>query len=503
MIRSTAWTKLPIVAAAGMLLAACALPAQRSILPVTAFERFGGASERGAGRRIVLRVFDTHGNRIGWSAFRQLEENGQGTNGISDALLEPTTLMLTRTGPLYSSNGSEDGDPALTLPSQRAAALSLTWPTSDGYSNLIVDLPSGGGTYDFDELAARQVLDDIRASLTKRPWYHEGEEFKALYATAKSDYMQALRARSEATGGALSARSLDAGARAEILLLADAGVAYAAAHHRSKDWGATFDTITGGVADLRTAADLYPKDGWLRICFDPGEQPRYYAAEISHAHELGLRVVGQILDSSEMRRWSVEAFERRTREYVGALPDLDEWETGNEVSGNWLGSIRSVVTKTEYASKYVKEHTHARVLVTLYWELGEGRAVNAIFNWANANMRQITPYVDDLGVSLYPRQNPMGEPFDRVVAALHAEFPRQRVMITELDYDRGAGWWWGSRDSIVPQGRDAVARLYQSAIMGYPYSGGGTFWWYFVEEVSRGNPLYRTLKSVYRRTKLQ
>ncbi|MGC2362540.1 MAG: hypothetical protein WA428_09495, partial [Candidatus Cybelea sp.] len=151
---------------------------------------------------------------------------------------------------------------------------------------------------------------------------------------------------------------------------------------------------------------------------------------------------------------------------------------------------------TLFASKYVKEHSHARVLVTLYWELGTGRAANAIFNWAQTNMTSIAPYVDDIGISLYPRQNPMGEPFDRVVSALHAAFPQQRIMITELDYDAGRGWWWGSQDSIA-RGRVAVAAAYQSAIMGYAYSGGGTFWWYFVEEVMPDDALYRTLKGVY------
>ncbi|MBV8529767.1 MAG: hypothetical protein JO104_00495, partial [Candidatus Eremiobacteraeota bacterium] len=274
-------------------------------------------------------------------------------------------------------------------------------------------------------------------------------------------------------------------------------LAYAAAHRAEREWGVTFDTIAGGVGDLQTAAGLYPRNGWLRICFDPGERPAYYAAEIDRAHRLGLRIVGQILDSSEMRHWSVAAFEQRTREYVAALPTVDEWETGNEINGSWLGSIGSVVAKTRYASKYIKQHTRARVMVTLYWELGVGRKENAIFNWAVANMGTIAPYVDDIGVSLYPRQNPMGEPFDRVMTALHDAFPKQRILVTELDYDRGRGWWWSSPASIAA-GRDAVARLYQSAIVGYPYSGGGTFWWYFVEEVTRGNGLYRTLRSVYR-----
>jgi hypothetical protein len=476
---------------------ACA-PRAQGIPPVAGIAPSRGVVTPAASRRIVLRVFDSHGNRIDWNAFRQIADNGQSGIGSDDALLDATTLVMTRSGPLFSSNGSGDGDPALDLPKSGAAALSLAWPTSDGYSDLIFNLPNSGGTYDFTALAAKQVLLDIRASLAARPWYHAAGKFNDLYAAAKSDYMRGQKAKNEAQRGALDARALDAGVSAEMLLLTDAGVAYAASHANSMEWGATFDKITGGIADLKTAASLYPKDGWLRICFDPGEKPAYYAAEIQHAHALGLRVVGQILDSSEMRRWSVAAFDRRTREYVDALPDVDEWETGNEVNGNWLGSIQSVVAKTTYASKYVKAHTHARVLVTLYWELGEGSTVNAIFNWAGAHMGSIAPYVDDVGISLYPRQNPMGEPFDRVITLLRAVFPQRRIMITELDYDHGRGWWWGSPDSIAPQGRDAVARTYQSAIMGYPYSGGGTFWWYFVEEVSRGNPLYRTLKSVYR-----
>lgn len=463
------------------MLIGCAPVVQRGLPPLGPVSALA-PSARPAGGRIVLRVFDDAGKRVGWSAFRAIEEDGQFAD---DALLDAATMDVTAIGPLSSSNGKADGDPSL-VPVGRGAALSLAWPSSSGYSNLVFRLPERAGTYDFNDLAARQVLEDIRTSLAARSWYRPDARFDALYAKAKRDF-----ARGRA------ARSLDAGTAAEMDLLAASGVAWASAHPGTQDWAGTFDTITGGVPGLKVLASLYPKDGWLRICFDPGEKPAYYAAEIAHAHALGLKVVGQILDSSEMRRWSVAAFERRTREYVGALSDVDEWETGNEINGNWLGTTASVVEKTRYASEYVKTHTRARVLVTLFWELGEGSVANATFTWAHAHMGSIAPYVDDVGLSLYPHQDPMGEPFDRVVAALHAAFPAQRVAITELGYIQKKGWWWGSRDS-VPAGRDAVAALYQSAIMGYPYSGGGTFWWYFVEQVTRGNALYKTMESVYR-----
>ena len=219
-----------------------------------------------ASRRVVLLAFDTHANRLDWTAFRQLEENGQGSSGDDDALVDPTTLILTQNYPLFSSNGSSGGDPALTLPAHGAAALSLAWPTRSGYSNLILDLPGRSGTYDFDELAAAQVLGDISASLAARPWYREGTKFAAFYASAKSEYARAQRTKNEARSGALFARSLDAGVSAETLLLAQAGVAYAATHSQSMEWGATFDTITGGRADLKTAADSTPKtDGFASV----------------------------------------------------------------------------------------------------------------------------------------------------------------------------------------------------------------------------------------------
>ncbi|MGA9017382.1 MAG: hypothetical protein WB438_00385 [Candidatus Cybelea sp.] len=102
-----------------------------------------GGGEHEAARRIVFHVVDAEGKRIDWSAFRQLEENGP-AGYRNDALLDSATLMLTRTGPLFSSNGMGDGDPSLTLP-RGASSLSLAWPASDGYSNLIVALPANGG----------------------------------------------------------------------------------------------------------------------------------------------------------------------------------------------------------------------------------------------------------------------------------------------------------------------------------------------------------------------
>ena len=86
-----------------VLLAACAaqIVALRPSTPLTITSASGAA--QGVTRRIVLRVFGAERQRIDWRAFRALEENGsQGYR--SDALLDSATLLVTRTGPLFSSN---------------------------------------------------------------------------------------------------------------------------------------------------------------------------------------------------------------------------------------------------------------------------------------------------------------------------------------------------------------------------------------------------------------
>jgi hypothetical protein len=49
-------------------------------------------------------------------------------------------------------------------------------------------------------------------------------------------------------------------------------------------------------------------------------------------------------------------------------------------------------------------------------------------------------------------------------------------------------WWWG--DPVDPlAGQAAVARWYGSAVLGYPFAAGGTYWWYYLQEAAVPGPL--------------
>jgi hypothetical protein len=450
---------------------------------------------------VIFHVFDKSGARLGWSAFRTVQENGKGASGANDMLLDPTTLAVVKAWPLYSTS-RKTGDPSFGWPG-RPVTLSLAWPTADGYSTLLLDV-NGPGVYNFTVLAADQTVAALDRAVAARPSYRPSSAFTAASQSAHSLRSAAHGATTEASQGAQAAQALDAAVRASTTMLAEYGVQYAAANRSSfaPQWGVTFDDISGGSGDLATVRDLVggnPRDGWVRIVFDRTEPASYYAQEVTDAHGLGLHVVGQLLDSSDMAAVSLAAWQARVASYVTTLPTVDEWEVGNEVNGNWLGS--DVAAKVAYAASYVKSHTSARTLLSLYWQLGEDDAAHSMFTWLRANMSAATmAQIDDLGMSMYPEDHPMGVAFDRVISTLHAAAPGQRVMVTELGYwsaDLDHTWWWGSTADPTGAARRQVASLYQSAIMGYPYSGGGAYWWYYLTETLPKNQLWSTLATLH------
>jgi hypothetical protein len=449
---------------------------------------------------VTFHVYDKSGNRQSWASFRALQENGKGTNGDNDMLLDPTTLTVRKPWPLYQGGS---GDPVFTW-TGAAVTLAMAWPTSDGYSNLLLDIQAPG-TFDFTFLAAQQGVAALDRMVAARPGYVASNAFALANQAAHGDLSAAGAASTESSQGAWGAQAYDAAVHATILLLTEYGTQYGRQRRAMgvpTVWGVTYDTVRGGTKALQLASTLVgptPGNGWVRIVLDLAEPASYYVAAVTSAHSLGLHVVGEMLDSSDMSRQSFAQWQSRVNSYLSTLPSVDEWEVGNEVNGNWLGA--GVVAKIAYAAQAVKARTKARTLLTLYYQLGEDDVAHSMFTWAHANLTATTMgYIDDLGLSLYPEDHPMGAALDRVLTTLHAAYPAQSLMITELDYwsaDLGHTWTWGSVADPTGAGRQAVATYYSAAMLGYSWSRGGTFWWYFPEEAPAGGPLWTAMRSVY------
>ena len=100
-----------------------------------------------------LDVVDSTGALLDFDGLREIQSNGAGEDGWDDQLLDPDTLEVLVHAPLYED---DESSAAVDLPDGGAATLTLSWPTSHGYSALLADIP-GPGRYSLAELAARAL----------------------------------------------------------------------------------------------------------------------------------------------------------------------------------------------------------------------------------------------------------------------------------------------------------------------------------------------------------
>ncbi|MBV8857805.1 MAG: hypothetical protein JOZ02_12800 [Acidobacteria bacterium] len=546
---------------------------------------------------IIFQVFEKKDSPLKWKDFRKRQENEAGKKGDNEALLDPSNLttLLNREGEPYGLY-SLDGLPTVDWPPDKAGAkvtLILAWPSAVGYSNLLLDLrdPSVEGNYPssdvpiytdrgshrysviFNLLVAHRTLESLDAAIARRadpPYslpYAPSPAFRMAYASARRSLREALvHGLKDSVRGQLGQESFEAAAKATLIMLEEYGVQFARARRPSfaPQWGVTFEgeiQQPGGAPaevngqtfqSVSRLVDCSRDDGWVRLVFDRNKSPDYYKPAIKWAHDNGLKVLGELLDSYSMCCTSKEQWEAHVRTYVcafshgGKKPDeeVDEWEVGNEVNGEWLVVKQEKVKKSgescdrctgyagradyiAYAADYVKKHSGKRTLLTLYWQVAEDKPSSSMFNWvrdvlipaSTGEGTSVKDLIDDVGISLYPDKTPMGLAFDRVFTTLREKYfsrDGQRVMVTELGYwpadlteeDYEHIWRWGGadlkqKDERVRQGvRAGVAKLYQSAALGYPYSGGGAYWWYYLQEATpdaryTDNELWRALHSVH------
>lgn len=555
---------------------------------------------------VIFRVYNERGGRVRWGDFRKQQQNEAGDEGSNDVLLNPSDLTVILKGPdegygLFSTRAGErnenDGDPMIEWPRDKrgaTVALSLAWPTPDGYSNLILDLtdpstspkypssqipiytPVDEGAYSviFNLLAAQRVLESLDRTLALRaaapfsfpyiPSTSYTASYRSAYDSARSDLQRALSVGlSESQRGQLGQKAFEAAAMATLLMMEDYGMQLARARRPAFAplWGVTFEDTAQqprssampisevAFGTVRIMVNCSASDGWVRLIFDRSKSPDHYSPAIRWAHANGLHVVGEILDSFGMCCTSKEQWEAHVRTYVDALSgpktppqeQVDEWEVGNKVNGKWLyekdgdedgcSQCTGYAARADfiaYAAEYVKKRTDKRTLLTLFWQIGEDRPSTSMFNWVRDKLlatktpdgRSVNEVIDDVGISLYPDKAPMGLAFDRVFSTLRGRYfsrDGQRIMITELGYWPARGtedgythtWRWGAKDlnqagdeRVRQSVRAKIAKLYQSAVLGYPYSGGGTFWWYYLQEATPGgnyadNQIWAALHSTH------
>ncbi len=164
---------------------------------------------------------------------------------------------------------------------------------------------------------------------------------------------------------------------------------------------------------------------------------------------------------------------------------MDAWEIGNEVNGGWLGP--DMGDRVDQAATWLDaHHPEKTVVVTLYWQIGTDQPQWSTFDWIRDELKASTIRDTDVFLlSTWVEDAPLGLAFDRVFRALHDALSGSLVGIGELGY-WGSGtsraWWYGDRGDTVQGRRIVLDQLYRASL-GYSWSVGGGFWWYFAEDM--------------------
>lgn len=456
-----------------------------------------------AGGTVTLLFFDRNGVALTPAQVRSTSNNG-GAGYNNDFLLNPSNLRAITSGPLYTSGSNL----AFNIPSQ-PVALAFNWPTlPGGYQLLILDNGGAGfttaATINFTYQAALDTRRRLDAARAARPDYVPSSAFTNAYQAAVAQLASVDVYSPESAKGKAGQLALDNLAVAYDALLAEHGPVYAAANKSTLvPWiGFTIDTVSNYQTNVDLAASLAGPYAWIRIVFDAGQGPSTYTSIVNYAKSRGVKVLGQPVDSTNDKGYTRAQYKQRFIDFITAFPQIDAWEVGNEVNGSWLSS--DIALRIADAAAEVKTRAPGKpTFLTLFWQINTDSVANSMFTWVNANLPASTrSNIDVVTFSQYQEQAPLGVAFDQVMKTLRAEFPTQKIGLGELGYwIPGQQFWWAYNQTDSLAAKRAVAKQYYNAVLDYPGSIGGVFWWTFIADFKSDTAMQQIVTTL--RDKLQ
>ena len=226
-----------------------------------------------------------------------------------------------------------------------------------------------------------------------------------------------------------------------------------------------------------------------RIVFDPPPRTAAsYLPAVTKVRDVGY-VMGLIVDSSDVKLYSVGEYRARVTSYLDTLGDkVDLWEIGNEVNGDpWLGPTADVVVKITDAYDQVKKRGMRTALTLYYNDACFSSADHEMFSWTEKNIpASMKAGLDYVLVSFYEEDCPATPKPDwtAVFGKLAVMFPKAKLGMDEC----------GTK---VVANKAALVKQYYSMKLAEPRFVGGFFWWYFRQDmVPATQPLWDVLNTI-------
>jgi hypothetical protein len=264
-------------------------------------------------------------------------------------------------------------------------------------------------------------------------------------------------------------------------------------------YGVTVDNIANLRAIVASSKHLTHMPT-TRIYFDVKHEARYYLHAVTRLHPVSY-LMGELLDSSDERKISVSAFGTRVESYVRTLgPDIDLWEIGNEVNGDWTGRYAAVSAKLTEAYQDVAANGY-RSALTLYYDIGCGDGHKELHPLAFSRRyvpQKVRDGLDYVLLSYYEDDckniRPSDASWTSFFKKLHVLYPNARVGFGEIGMNNPA-----TRKTRAAA--KSLIRHYYGLRIKLQYYIGGYFWWYYDEDCLpyTAKPLWRVLNAGFER----
>jgi len=261
-------------------------------------------------------------------------------------------------------------------------------------------------------------------------------------------------------------------------------------------YGVTVDDVSNVTNIVNSSANLSHMPT-TRIVFDYGQAPSTYTSAVSRIEPVSY-IMGELVDSSDMTRYTLQQYHDRTAQYLSALGNqVDIWEIGNEVNGNWTGAYSDVGAKIYGAWQQV----HAagkRSELTLWYDAGCGNGsfeldpIAFTNQYVPADMRSGLEYVT---VSYYETQcnniRPSAAALTTLFDQLHSLYPNAKLGFGEIGFPNKVG----SNTSVA----QSMINYYYGLNLSTPGYIGGYFWWHYYEDMLpyTTKPLWQTLDAAF------
>ena len=221
-----------------------------------------------------------------------------------------------------------------------------------------------------------------------------------------------------------------------------------------------------------------------RVVFDEFVPASEYKPVIQQIHRVSF-VMGELLDSYYVPQYTTLAYLNRTTEFLNSLStDVDIWEIGNEINGEWLGDTSTVVAKMSGAYDLVKAAGKTTALTLYYNKNCWASADHEMFAWAQTNVpARMKTGLDYVFISFYEDDcNGIQPEWNQEFEKLAKIFPNSKLGFGEVG------------TAAASKKAEYVNKYYRDLSINHPNYVGGHFWWYF-DSQKNGGPGDMTSKS--------